>query len=495
MHLGRMLYEAHHRPGSPAYRYTQMAVWLLIVASIASLGFELAYESLNAATLITLRGFDAFILVFFSIELLLKVLMYHPPELDLLQGSWAWKVRAHITGRLWYVLSPSVVLDVVTVLAFMPVLRGLRALRLVRLIAVVRFPPYTNPILGVLRAFVESWLLYLSTLGIFATIVVIGGLSLYLIESEENQQIETMADGMWWALVTITTVGFGDITPATSSGRWLASGVMIVGMFTVALFAGIVTTTLLGVVVRLQAEQFRMSGRAHHIVVCGYESGARQLLDTLLEERGGSRELLLFGAGGRPVDIPADFTWVEGDPTREQHLSKVRPEYADAIVVVGQRSKPPQEADATTLLTIFTIRRYIASRSRIRQKPLYIIAEVLDNENLDHARAAGADEVIETTRLGFAMMAHSVIAPGSGEVMSRVASASAASIYVGFAPIEVGVEYSQLATRMHLERGISVIGISDPESGHVILAPNGELEVHPGQALIYLSTEAQLEPA
>lgn len=496
MRLG-FWHEAHHTPGTRIYRVTQSVIWVLILLSIVALAVELGFESLPPWVTVVLEDLDVVILWLFSAELISRILTYHPPKLDLLDGSQGWRIRTHIVGRLRYALSPLVALDLLTVLAFMPALRGLRALRLVRLLAGVRFFPYSNPVLGVLRAFAESWLLYASTLGFLAVIMVVGGLSLYLLEAGQNPQVTSPADGVWWALVTITTVGFGDITPATAGGRWVAGGVMIVGMFTVALFAGIVTTTLLGVLVRLRAEQFRMSGQAHHLIVCGYETGARQLLDTILEEEQGParRELILFGTGGRPPDLPAEFTWVEGDPTRESQLAKVRPEHADAVMVVGQRSRPPQDADATTILTVFTLRRYLAARPRPRKTPLYVIAEVLDTENVDHARSAGADEVIETTRLGFAMMAHSVTAPGSGAVMSRVASSSAASIFVGQAPIEAGEEFGTLGRRLQAELGVTLLGVSDRDSGEVTLSPDEGFVVRPGVGLVYLATEARLKTA
>ena len=495
--MGRVLYAAHHCPGTAPYKISQGLIWALILVSILVLGFELVLEPGDSVRFPWLREVDALILVLFSAELISRVLTYRPPELDLLQGSMGWRIRIHLVGRLRYLSSPLVALDVLTILAFMPALRGLRALRLLRLLAGVRFFKYSNPVLGALRAFAESWLLYASTLGFLAIVVVIGGLSLFLLEGGKNPAVRVPSDGVWWALVTITTVGFGDITPVTTGGRWVAGAVMVSGMFNLALFAGIVSTTLLGVIVRLRAEQFRMSHHAHHIVVCGYEPASRQLLDTLVEEHLGpdtNRELILFGMGGRPADVPADFTWVEGDPTRESQLAKIRPDHAAAVIVVGRRSRPPQEADATTILTVFTLRRYLRGRPRPRLQPLYIVAEVLDSENVDHARAAGANEVIETTRLGFAMLAHSVNARGSGEIMSRVASSSAASIYLGPAPIHEPERYGHLVRSLHERFCITVIGVSDPETGAIRLSPPDSDTVTPGQALIYLGLEPVLEP-
>lgn len=99
---------------------------------------------------------------------------------------------------------------------------------------------------------------------------------------------------------------------------------------------------------------------------------------------------------------------MQGDPTKESELNKVRIDRAAALVVAGARHVSPQQADAITLLTLFTIRSYLKAQRSAKRRfhPVYVVAEILDSENVDHARTAGADEVIETRRLGFSLLAH-----------------------------------------------------------------------------------------
>ena len=124
--------------------------------------------------------------------------------------------------------------------------------------------------------------------------------------------------------------------------------------------------------------------------------------------------LILLSIGLFVVEVPHQFTWVSGDPTKESELDKVRLDHASAAIIVGSRDMIPQQADAITILTAFTIRRYLRQKDSHghRVRPLYIVAEVLDAENVDHARTAGADEVIETNRLGFSLLAHAIVMPG-----------------------------------------------------------------------------------
>jgi len=252
--------------------------------------------------------------------------------------------------------------------------------------------------------------------GALLLVIAVGVLGFVLIGKGDHG----LVDAIYMTVITLTTVGFGDITPQTTEGRLVGAVLMVGGMFTLALFAGIVGHTLLSAVLSIREDQFRMSDYIDHIVVCGYEGGTRTLLDALLaEEFAEHTALVLFGPGERPADVPLPFFWIGGDPTKERELNKARIGYARAAVLVGSRSLDPQQADAKTILIAFTIRKYLRKLAVTgrRTRPLYIVAEILEPENVEHARAAGVDEVIESHRLGFSLLAHAVSEPGSGQIM------------------------------------------------------------------------------
>ncbi len=496
MRLGELLYASQHRPSTRIHRVTQGVVWTFIVLSIALVAAELTLE-VPPWLHDVFVAIDHVTLVVFGIDLALMVGTFRPPELDVFKGSALWRVQRHVIGRLRFMLRPLVMIDVITLLALVPALRVLRVLRLLKLLNGIRFFRYSNPILGVFRSFAENKLLYQGTLGFLGVVVIAAGGSIYLLEVGHNDDIKRLQDGIWWALVTVTTVGFGDIAPKTPEGRIVAGVLMVCGMFTLALFAGIVSSTILEIMMRLREEQFRMTAHTNHVIVCGYDAGSRMLLESLMEEHvvGEDREVIVFAPYERPTDLPDEFVWIRGDPTKESELEKVKVAHADAIIVVGPRSKTIVEADATTILTLFTLRAY-AAKTKLeerRKKPIYIVAEILDAENVAHAYAAGANEVIETTKLGFALIAHALTAHGSGEVLGSVASASAASIYVGRAEFASGTSYGEVAARVRSEHGVTVIGFRDTATGELVLSPSDDTTLAEGQALVYLGNRSVLE--
>ncbi len=498
--LADHLHAAFHEPGTRRYRIVQGAVWTLILLSISFLAAEALLPDDSPAGP-PLRLFDRLVLVIFALEILLRVGSYRPQSLKVFRRPPLGRLRAHLVGRLRFALRPLMLVDILAVLALFPELRGLRALRLLRLLRTTRIFRYRNPFAIVLRAFEENGLLFAFAFSVLGVTTLLGGLSMYLVEARLNPLIGSLVDGLWWALVTVTTVGFGDITPVTLLGRIIGAVLMIGGMFTLALFAGIVGSSLVSGMLSIREEQFRMSDYVNHIVVCGYDASAHLLLEALDREIDlAATRVVIFDDHERPRDLPPDFHWVEGDPTKESELDKVRLAHAAAAIVSGSRARSPQEADARTILIAFTIRGYLRRQQKVvrhRRRPLYLVVEILDSENVGHALTAGADEVIETRKIGYSMIAHAVGYHGTASTMSRVLMSDAShNVYIGCIPDPPGgpITFGELLDRIQLsKRGGLIIGLRLGEKQEIINPPKSQVVV-PGTLLIYLAKEPLLAP-
>ena len=497
--LFTILQAAFHKPSTRTYRVVQGTVWGLILFSIILLVVEMLLPDSSPLDSL-IRQLDRAVLSIFAVELAIRVATFNPPSLKIFYPPRQGRLRAHLYARLLFLIRPMSLVDLLAVLAFFPELRGLRALRLLRLLRTSRVFRYRNPFAIILRAFEENGLLFIFAFSVLGATTLLGGLSTYLVEFKFNSSINTIFDGLWWALVTVTTVGFGDVVPVTPLGRIIGAVLMIGGMFTLALFAGIVGSSLVNGIVSIREEQFRMSEYVDHVVVCGYDESSRLLLAALSNEiRLDETRVVIVDDHERPRNLPPDFFWTQGDPTKESELDKLRITHALAVVVAGARDMSPQAADARTILTIFTLRSYLEANKEqvaLRRRPLYIIAEILDSENVNHARSAGADEVIETRKIGYSLIAHAVKHHGTATAVSNVLINSANhNFYVGKIPDTFSdpITMGELMKTMRLsDQGVLVLGLRFPD-GVDLLNPPKDYLILPETMLIYLANEPYLD--
>ncbi|MBW2403052.1 MAG: ion transporter [Deltaproteobacteria bacterium] len=473
------LHAAFHDSRTHAYRVVESTVWTLIILSIGVLVAEPFFSDGSRGDQI-LQQIDRVVLWLFAIEVSTRILTFRPPELQVFKKPPLGRLRTEVSARVRFALTPMMLIDILTVLALVPALRGLRALRLLRLLRTQKLFRYANPFRGLMGAFEEDRLLFTFAFAVLGVETILGGISLFLVERAANPELNTLGDGLWWALVTITTVGFGDITPVTTVGRFIGGTMMVGGLFTLALFAGIVSHSLLHAVLSIREEQFRMSGYVNHIVVCGYEMGSGMLLDVLSAEISlDQQRVILFGPYERPRELRPEFMWVQGDPTKESELDKARITHASTVIVTG-----------SSALTKSPV-------TKNRKKPVRIIAEVLDSENVQHARAAGSDEVVETRRVGYSLLAHTVVYPGVADATSRLVFGGHQNLYVGLLPegTEAPMTFDQLSREVRASTGCLVIGFRNPETGEERINPASDALVMPEVELLRNGSRCWCGPA
>jgi voltage-gated potassium channel len=120
------------------------------------------------------------------------------------------------------------------------VIRGLRLLRIFRVFKLGRFLGEASILSDALRGSRHKITIFLGTVAILVTIL---GTAMYLIEGDENG-FTSIPIAIYWAVVTMTTVGYGDIAPQTVAGKSLAALVMILGYSIIAVPTGIVTAEI-----------------------------------------------------------------------------------------------------------------------------------------------------------------------------------------------------------------------------------------------------------
>jgi len=157
---------------------------------------------------------------------------------------------------------PTYIAILLTGTQYLMVIRILRLLRMFRVLKMAHHFGQANVLMNALRASAPKIAVFLFFI---LTLVSIEGTLIYLIEGGINEGFSSIPQSIYWAIVTITTVGFGDAVPVTVAGKILASFIMLTGFAIIAVPAGIVTAEIGGGLIRRIGMDSRKCGQ------CGWE--------------------------------------------------------------------------------------------------------------------------------------------------------------------------------------------------------------------------------
>jgi voltage-gated potassium channel len=161
-------------------------------------------------------------------------------------------MRIYTSTRKWnYIFSFYGIIDLLAILPtylsliligyqYLIIIRVLRLLRIFRILKLYRFIGASRHLVTSLKESRHKIAVFLSAV---MAIVVVMGAAMYLIEGPENG-FRSIPESIYWAIITLTTVGYGDITPITPLGKTLAAMVMILGYSIIAVPTGIITAEL-----------------------------------------------------------------------------------------------------------------------------------------------------------------------------------------------------------------------------------------------------------
>ncbi len=224
------LYDIIYGTETPAGRFFDvLLLWTIILSVLAVMFDSVGYMRTQFGP--HLRRVEWGFTALFSVEYLFRLASVRRP----------WR----------YALSFFGVVDILAVLPsylslFVPGAQSLlvvRALRLLRVFRVFKMGRYIGEARILITALQASRAKITVFVGTVLTLIVIIGTVMYLVEGESNG-FTSIPQSIYWAIVTMTTVGYGDLTPSTVLGKTIASGVMIMGYGIIAVPTGIVTAEM-----------------------------------------------------------------------------------------------------------------------------------------------------------------------------------------------------------------------------------------------------------
>jgi voltage-gated potassium channel len=239
LRLYLIIFESGTRGGKIFDVYLLIAIGLSVTVVMLE-----SVPSIRSAYPVLIDSLEWFFTILFSLEYIARLLCVRRP----LRYAWSFYGIIDLFAFL-----PSYIGLFIPTAGYLMTIRALRLLRIFRVLKLAEFMQASETLRSALYASRRKIAVFLSFV---MAVVLIMGTVMYLIEGEENG-FNSIPRGVYWAIVTLTTVGYGDVTPHTVLGRILACFIMIMGYGIIAVPTGIFSLELHQAV---QAKEARTCG-------------------------------------------------------------------------------------------------------------------------------------------------------------------------------------------------------------------------------------------
>ncbi|MGB3641541.1 MAG: ion channel [Rivularia sp. (in: cyanobacteria)] len=340
-------------------------------------------------------------------------------------------------------------------------------------------------ILTKIRKWIESIWEFLETenflrpLLIILIIVAISSLSLSIVEPNLS-----LFDSLWWAVVTLTTVGYGDVTPKTISGRFIAFLDMLVGIGVLTLLTATVASILVERKIILDLGMHSYSFE-NHIILCEWNYRTEIIIKELRLEPEIEKA---------PIVLIAD---IDRKPVKDKHLFFVKGEVCDetlhqasllkakTVIILGDDNLDYKQRDAKVILSTLTVESI--------NKNAYTIAELINEKNIETCKRACADEIIVSSKLSSNLISSAAINHGISKVISDIVTYEYGSqiFKIAIPESEIGSLFIDVFMTMKQDFQSTVIAIQQGENGKTISNPSPDYLLEKDDYLIFIGSRGK----
>ncbi len=281
--IKKFVYEILEDQHSPRKKFVDYLMIFLVLTTILILILEIKHEL--PAWLYT---YEAVAVIIFILEWLgrlwvtsdahLAVIQkYEEYEHDEIDPTFWMLLKPALKLKLRYIVSPMSIIDL---LAILPSYRPLRILRFLLLFRLLKIFRYTENLKFLLRVFSEKRYEFTTLLIMFGFMVFFASTIIYIFEADgSNEKINNFFDAIYWAVITISTVGFGDITPVTDAGRFITIFLIIGGVAIISFMTSIITTAMTEKLEEVKEMHLlnEVNKLKSFILICGYGKMGKEL--------------------------------------------------------------------------------------------------------------------------------------------------------------------------------------------------------------------------
>ena len=441
--------------------------------TIISIISTLSYDSARIVTYkptLTYKILESIIISIFIMEYILKLSIYLK-KLD--------KITAAAVGK--FIIKPVNIIDVISFIPYFSISYPQRLTILVaRIIKLPRFIPGIKTILdGLKESMVGVGIFFI----ILFFIIFSSSIMIFSIEHNANpHQFKSMADAVWWSIVTITTVGYGDIYPISTAGRILASIVMIIGISSIAILTSIISSSFTDKLLqklkynREAVMEKSINKLKNHFVLCGFGRVGKIVAKQLAEH---NKNFVIIERTEDAIQHAQEqgYLTIYGDATNEEILAKAHINRAQGIALL-------MESDAKNLYSLIT--------AKDENKNIFAVVRTNTEESIKKFKKLGA-KTISLYQASAAKISQMLITPAVADFIS-ITFGDDQNIEIGECFIKNRSKYAEKKikdTDIRSKLNIIIIAIVS-KTGEYIFNPKADNIIYADSTLICIGKKKDM---
>ncbi|WP_312468990.1 potassium channel family protein [Neobacillus sp.] len=296
------------------------------------------------------------------------------------------------------------------------------------------------------------------------------GITIHFLEPDTFPSI---FDGIWWAIITASTVGYGDYVPHSFLGRLTALFLILLGVGLVSSYFGTLAAAAVTKQDAFSEGRIPFKGTGH-IIIIGWNERSRELIGKLTSVKF-PEMIVLIDETLEANPVKSRFVhFIKGKGHVDETIIKSDIQRAEKVLITADRGNDELQADMNSILTLLTIKGLCTQ--------VKCIVEILTADQVINALRAGADEVIQSNKLTSVFMVNSLHSNGDGLLSNVVHQLQESRLMdIGVKEADIGKGFREMCQEL-LNKDFLLIGIKRGEE--TILNPAHSFQIEENDQLL-----------